>query len=60
MRYERELQSTQIKLLVRGAAIINEALLCPSDIRIQGLLLKMLKRMYKLWGDVIHSPLYLK
>jgi hypothetical protein len=35
-------------------------LLCPSDIRVQGELLKLLKRMYKLWGEVIHGPLSLK
>jgi hypothetical protein len=54
MKYEYAFQVTQTRFLKKAANIINEAILCPSDAKVQGQLLKLLKRMYRLWGEIVH------
>ena len=48
--YENEFLKRQQWAAPKLAPIVNESLLCPSCIEIQEALLKILKRLYFLWG----------
>jgi hypothetical protein len=40
--------------------LVNEALLCPSDMVVQGKLFTLLRRLYLYWNDSIYQPLFIK